>query len=179
MTPFSGRGCSHPTHANVALWLSLRRAPRIGSARLDGAACPRRRSRKSGRLRWRWPRVGWQPCARRRVEAVHRSLPIRHYRPWHLDGPAVESPPNPVRGQVSNCNPVRHLGSSLRALSWPQLLDRCHSPFSKCSARVRRFFGVVACLRQRRKLQPEPHRCHSKRAEEFARFVVLQTSSTH
>ena len=179
VAPFSRRGCSPLTHANAALWLSLRRAPGIGSARLDGATWPRRRSRKASRLRRRWRRVGRQPCARRRVEAVHRSLPIRHYRPRHLDGPAVKSPPDLVRGQVSNCHPVWHLEASLRAVSWSRLLDRCDPPFPKCSTRVRRFFGVTTCLRQSRKLQSEPPRCHAERAEKFARFVILQASSTH
>ena len=129
VAPFSGQGCSRPAHANADRLLSLRRAREISSSRLVIAVRPCRRSLWSSRMRRRWRRVGWQPRTRRRVEAVHRSLPIRHYRPGHLDGPAVESPSNLVRGQVSDRNPVRHLGSPLRAIPWPQLLDHCHPPF--------------------------------------------------
>ena len=76
-------------------------------------------------------------CLPPSVEAVHRSLPIRHDFPRHLNGPAMQGTSDLVRGQMSNHDPVRHLGTPLSAVSRPQLLDHhCDPSFPQCRARL-------------------------------------------
>ena len=80
VAPFSRQGRSRPAIASVSHFLSLRHARKSGLSEPVIAARLCRWSLWSSRLQWRRRRVDRLPCARRRVETVHRPLPVRHYR---------------------------------------------------------------------------------------------------
>ena len=127
VAPFSGQGRGLASSASVRHSLPLRHALKGRLPKPLITTLLYRLPFWLSRSWWWQHRVGRQPCARRRVKAVHRPLPVRHYRSGHLYGPSMESPPHLVRGQVGYRNPVRHLSSALRAVSRSQFFN-CRHP---------------------------------------------------